>query len=934
MLGLACCTFSSVICKATLVRAEIQPDNTLGGEATVLTPGVEVKGATADIINGGAVRGANLFHSFREFSIGDGQRIYFANPTGVENILTRVTGNNRSEILGTLGILGNANLFFINPNGIVFGQNARLDVGGSFVASTADSLLFDNGFAFSANNPQSVPLLTINVPLGLQFGGNSGNIQVQRSMLRIRDGETFALVAGNVSLDGAKLQTLEGQIEIGGVKSGTVGLKTVGDNFSFHFADANRGDILLNNRSSIDVMAFGGGEIAIAAENIDILQGSTLLAGTRATAVTPQTTVKDVVLNATGVIRLDGQDSLIQNGVFRQTVGNAGNINITARSLFVSNGALIVATNSGQGSVGGINIKTTDTVAIDGASATGIVSTIGVQLSIGGIGKTGDFTLATRALSVTNGAQLGTSTFGQGDAGNITITAQTVSVDGMMQTASRRFSSGITSSVAPRSVGKGGTIQIDTELLSITNSGRLFSSTFGEGRAGDIVVNAIDRVVLDGTGTTNFPSAMVSQVASPGIGDGGNINITARSLALTNGAQLAASSFGRGNAGNVRVNVGDTLILDGVNRNNIPSGIFSSLEQRGVGRGGDIEIGARALSIANEAGLFASTIGRGDSGRVFVQATDTVTLTNGGRILVTVQPNAVGNSRDIEVETRSLQVTDSAQINASSQGTGIGGNIRIRADSLTLDRQGEISAETASNTGGNITLDVPRLFLLRRGGNLSTTAGTAQAGGDGGNIAIAAGLIVASPTEDSNITADAFTGKGGNIDIKAQGIFGIKFRDRQTAFSDITASSQLGINGVVEINTPDVDPSNGLVNLPTNLVDASQQITQSCRDSTGAIANQKSEFIITGRGGLPANPSEILSSDAVWEDLQPHALLNEKLSNSQPQQKTLAQPPTAIVEAQGWEIAANGIVTLVAQAPATTPHNSFVKPVSCPVVQN
>ncbi|MBD2203206.1 filamentous hemagglutinin N-terminal domain-containing protein [Calothrix sp. FACHB-1219] len=141
LLGLACCTFSSIICKATLVRAEIQPDNTLGGEATILTPGVEVKGATADIINGGAVRGANLFHSFREFSIGDGQQVYFANPTGVENILTRVTGNNRSEILGTLGILGNANLFFINPNGIIFGQNARLDVGGSFVASTADSLL-------------------------------------------------------------------------------------------------------------------------------------------------------------------------------------------------------------------------------------------------------------------------------------------------------------------------------------------------------------------------------------------------------------------------------------------------------------------------------------------------------------------------------------------------------------------------------------------------------------------------------------------------------------------------------------------------------------------------------------------------------------------------------------------------------------------------
>ncbi|WP_366517191.1 filamentous hemagglutinin N-terminal domain-containing protein [Microcoleus sp. PH2017_09_SFU_O_A] len=155
--------------------AQIIPDSTLGAESSRLVPDT-INNLPSDRISGGATRGSNLFHSFRSFNIGEGRGLYFENPSAVSNIFTRVTGGQPSNILGTLGVQGNANLFLINPKGIVFGPNARLDLRGSFVASTADSIVFNNGFEFSTNTGQTSPLLTVNIPVGLRFRDNPGTI--------------------------------------------------------------------------------------------------------------------------------------------------------------------------------------------------------------------------------------------------------------------------------------------------------------------------------------------------------------------------------------------------------------------------------------------------------------------------------------------------------------------------------------------------------------------------------------------------------------------------------------------------------------------------------------------------------------------------------------------------------------------------------------
>ncbi|NES44944.1 filamentous hemagglutinin N-terminal domain-containing protein, partial [Moorena sp. SIO2C4] len=200
--GISLSGYYGITHSADPALAQIVPDHTLGDNPTVVKPNVEVKGLPADLIEGGATRGDNLFHSFSDFNVGDLQRVYFANPAGINNILGRVTGSNISKIFGTLGVDGAANLFLLNPNGIVFGANSQLDVAGSFVGSTANSIVFGNGTEFSATNPEEPPLLTINITPGLQYGQNPPQPIVNAGNLAVGQGQNVTLVGGSVISNG------------------------------------------------------------------------------------------------------------------------------------------------------------------------------------------------------------------------------------------------------------------------------------------------------------------------------------------------------------------------------------------------------------------------------------------------------------------------------------------------------------------------------------------------------------------------------------------------------------------------------------------------------------------------------------------------------------------------------------------------------------
>jgi large exoprotein involved in heme utilization and adhesion len=273
-------------------------------------------------------------------------------------------------------------------------------------------------------------------------------------------------------------------------------------------------------------------------------------------------------------------------------------------------------------------------------------------------------------------------------------------------------------------------------------------------------------------------------------------------------------------------------------------------------------------------------------------------------------------------------VRDGAEVSVSGLSTqperGDAGDLNVTANSIELDNQGAIAATTTSGNGGNIKLQVQDLLQLRQNSQISTTAGTLQAGGDGGNITIDADFIVAVAKENSDISANAFNGRGGNTNITATGIYGIEFRPRPTSLSDITASSNSGVDGIVDISTLEVNPSQGLVELPTTPVDQTRQISQVC-----SAANRESRFTVLGRGGLPQSPTEVISPDMVQDDFGTPVASNPPTRESV--KPSPASPPQQLVEAQGWVVDGKGVVTLVAAAPTVTPYSPALVPASCQI---
>ena len=961
----------TVSCWESIVLAQIIPDDTLGAESSVVSPD-NIKGIESDRISGGAVRGSNLFHSFQEFNIGEGRGGYFDNPAAIENIFSRVTGSNPSNILGTLGVLGNANLFFLNPNGILFGPNASLDLKGSFIGTTADSIFFPDGKQFSGTNPESPPLLTVNVkqPIGLKFEGRKGIISNQGN-LDVDAGQNLALVGGDITLDGGSLMAPGGKVELGGLAE--AGNVIVNSNGSLSFPDGvARADVTLTNNAFVNVRAAGGGSISVNARNFELREGSQLLAGIGAGIETSGAQGGDIEINATDIVSIEGisnrRGASISNNVKENSVGNAGSISITAGSLLVTNGAQLSASTFGVGDAGSVNITATEKVLLDG-SGEKLLGPGGAfsRINTGARGEGGNISITTRSLEIINGAILSASTTGEGNAGTVKIQAESVVFDGedsdglgsgaFSQVGSRGrgnaggisintsslevtngaelavstkgegnagavniiatekilfdgetsigLNSGAFSLVDPRARGNAGGISITTGSLEVTNGAQLNANTFGKGDAGSVTITATDLVKFDGKG--DIFSGASSQVGAGAVGKAGGVSITTGSLEVTNGAQLDTSTFGKGDAGSITITATDLVKFDGKGDifisgafSAVASGAFSAVAERASGNAGGIKINTPSLILRNKAVLSTFTFGDGNAGTIAVTA-NTLEASSGGQLQTTTSGNfdagnitlkvedninlagegsgifantvegSSGNGGSIIIDPNTVIIRDGAQIAVNSDGSGVGGNIDLHAGSLTLDK-GIMTAATASNQGGDINLTLSDLLTLRNNSQITATAGTDEAGGNGGNITIDAPFIIAFPNEDSDITANAFAGKGGKINIDTNGIFGISKRDDQTSLSDITASSELGPQGAVEINPSAVDPTRGLNNLPQEAVEA--EVAQSCQETS---SQSTLEFFDIGRGGLPPTPEDLFSSEIVIAEWIPLDLADDKV---------------------------------------------------------
>ncbi len=276
------------------------------------------------------------------------------------------------------------------------------------------------------------------------------------------------------------------------------------------------------------------------------------------------------------------------------------------------------------------------------------------------------------------------------------------------------------------------------------------------------------------------------------------------------------------------------------------------------------------------------------------------------RVILGLPDIPTGNSGNIRINTPELVVNQLGRVTVENRGLGNSGSIEIQANSVELNGQGSINAFTNSGNGGNITLQTQDQLLLRHGSFITTNAaGT----GNGGNITINSPIIVG--LENSDIIANAVKGNGGNIDITTQGIIGLQYRNtltpRTDPTNDITASSQFNVNGTVQINNIGVDPNSGLVELPENVTDHSQQIASGCS------ANQGSSFVATGRGGIPQNPNQQLTSLRPWSDTRDISAYR----NTGAVTALIPESGEVLVQATGWRRNADGKIEIFADKSPT-----------------
>ena len=743
-------------CSISPVHGQIIPDGT--------TVDTSVLGncQSSCSITGGTLAEQNLFHSFQEFNINAGESVYFSDP-GVANIFSRITGTNSSEIFGTLGVSGgNANLFLINPNGIIFGEGATLDLNGSFFATTASEIQFGDR-AFSTDSEVEIPLLTVD-PSALFFNqtGQNGSIILdganlvspqQDIALLGRESNTPGILLRNSTIDGSG-----GNIFLGAVKgNATVKIKDIQPQFS---EAVSRGDITLTQGSRIiadNSNDLGNREINLEAKNLKIEENSNIFTFTSGSGNSA-----DININASESVKITGtgakanafQQLLLQkiipdgnvsfNSSALQTntsgVGNAGDIKIATSNLIIDNAGIIFSNTSDGGNSGKITIDVSDSFILQNSG----LLTASNQFSSGDVGKV---TIDTGRLLIQPGSIVSSSTFGSGNAGNLTINASDL-VRVEETPANSIIPTGIFSNtILDR--GQGGNLTINTQKLSIRGGGQLSASSgiiTGDGliplggQGGNIFINAAESVEVGGrSGDGIFPSSIsgATNSSSPA----GNITINTGSLYLNPYGSISASSLGTGTGGNIDINATDSVYLTGISSDslqrlygelldgqiqaeNIPLGL--SAFTISAGDTGNIEIDTPRLSLESGAFLTTGTAGIGNAGDIKIVASESIDVIGSA---ITAPTIGTGDAGDINIDTKNLNLVDGGGIISISSSSGNAGNISVSAtESIELSNTnpnvlfaGSIS--TASYTDlsfpGNLTIATKRLFI-KDGSNIQT----------------------------------------------------------------------------------------------------------------------------------------------------------------------------------------------------------------------
>ena len=791
----------------------------LGTAASTISPSGVVT------ITGGTRPGAgtNLFHSFGDFSVAAGNTANFFNDTGAltTNILSRVTGGNPSNIFGTVKTtdFGSANLWLINPAGVIFGPTASLDVGGSFHASTADYIRFSDNTRFTAMPGPQDAVLTSASPAAFGFlNASPADITLDHSVLTVPTGQTLSLVGGDITMTGGTLSAPGGRINVASVASrGEVLLPNLdyGPNINGQ-SFTGFGAIKLSAGATLDVSGSTGGTVLFRGGRL-VMTGANVFAdtvtGDVATAVDVEVE-NDVTLQSL---------SFIHSGTTGS--GRSGDVDVTAGSVKISGLSAIATSTSGTGQAGDVNITSTGAVTVTGA-AFGTPSQITSQSNSGG--TTGSVHVTAASVSIDSGGLIGSSN-SDGPAGDVTIEVGgnvSVTSGGAIEIGGDTGTSGAITITAGGTMTVSGSAALPGDAHAISH----VRNASENGANGGISISATN-VVIAGADVMN-------EVAT----GGGGVTIAATGpVTISGGANVDSKLFG-GTLGSgaepLQITAG-AISIDGSFISTTASGDANAAALSLHANAGDLTISGGSEVRAFVTGLPTSL---GQGGPIDLTASGSV-LVSGGSTIGSTNFGTQGLAGDIAITANQVSLSEGATISAQSLGTGNAGNISITAGDSLVMQNGSISTATTQSDGGNITLQVGRLVQLAD----SQITTSVQGGlGNGGNITIDPQFVI---LQNSQILAQAFGGNGGNILIVCTAACIID------PSSTISASSTLGISGTVDIQTPVNNLSDTLAPLTGEYVSASAMLQARC-----AARFNQSSLVLAGRDGVPLEPGGLLPS--------------------------------------------------------------------------
>jgi filamentous hemagglutinin family protein len=888
-------------------QAQISPDNTVATE--VSTSG------NATEITGGTTQGTNLFHSFQEFSVPTGNTAYFNNANEINNVIGRVTGNSASNIDGLLRANDSANLILINPNGIDFGANARLQIGGSFLGSTAESLVFEDGTVFSASDLDTSPLLTVSTPVGLQLGQNSGAINVQGvghdlsidipvfspfnrgqvSGLKLQSGGTLGLVGGDISLTGGVVASETGRVELGSVATGLVAVNFDQQGFSLGYEGIEAfKNINFSDRSLVDASSGNinrnSGSIKIQGNEIAIADGSAVLIQNQGAQ-----TSGNLEVNAANSFSLQGisQDGVIGSGIYTEALaeGKGGNITVNTPNLEISGGAGVVTDSFSSAKSGDININVADSLQVIGFAEINPNKFSLISAQTYSLGDAGAININTTNLTALSGGNIASVTGNQngtGSGGNVTINAtESIFLSGINPVAFAP--SQITAGSG--SPGNAGNVELNTKILTLQDGGRVDASTTATGNAGNVTINATESIMVTGIVPDSLnPSLIIASanILDPQLrqlfnlpetpsGNSGNVTIETPQLQIMNGGQVTVRNDGIGNAGNLKITAntielgngggitaavqegaGGTINLDVVDSISLTGGSQIASDNNGTGDGGEIAIASNSLDISDRAYITTTTFGSGKGGDIVLNIADSIQVTGIG--FEAFQEAFQANSLNGSLVPR----TRGTGLFLGTASNGVAGNLEINTNSLSLNEGAIIFGPIFKDgIGGNIQIKAQDI-------NISASAVQIDAGVESTAAAAAGDIFIETDrlmVNDGGTIVNATFGEatGGDININATESIQLQNTpDGSRLFTGIYGNTSIGNGqgGNVSLKTQNLLIDDAFVSSTTGgFINDDAKLAFSGGGDGGNIDIQVADTIeISGRPNFPQFASGINSS--------------------------------------------------------------------------